>query len=141
MKTSPFRRRRSAAASKRPATVWRCVPNGAPAPSPAGKKQRLITASALATEQKILLLDEPLANLDRKGAAFLMSSLRTLAESGYAVLLVEHRLEQVLPFAHEVWRLRNGSLERQTRPGGALRPPSRRRLSLSPQRQGGRSRS
>ena len=79
-----------------------------------GQKQRLITASALATEQRILLLDEPLANLDRKGAAFLMSSLRTLAESGYAVLIVEHRLEQVLPFAHEVWRLRNGSLERQT---------------------------
>lgn len=79
-----------------------------------GQKQRLITASALATGQKILLLDEPLANLDRKGAVFLMSSLRTLAESGYAVLIVEHRLEQVLPFAHEVWQLRNGSLERQT---------------------------
>ena len=79
-----------------------------------GQKQRLITASALATEQKILLLDEPLANLDRKGAAFLMASLRTLAESGYAVLIVEHRLEQVLPFVHEVWRLKNGSLERQT---------------------------
>ena len=79
-----------------------------------GQKQRLITASALATGQKILLLDEPLANLDRKGAAFLMSSLWTLAESGYAVLIVEHRLEQVLPFAHEVWRLRNGTLERQT---------------------------
>lgn len=79
-----------------------------------GQKQRLITASALTTEQKILLLDEPLANLDRKGAAFLMASLRTLTESGYAVLLVEHRLEQVLPFAHEVWRLRNGTLERQT---------------------------
>lgn len=79
-----------------------------------GQKQRLITASALATGQRILLLDEPLANLDRKGAAFLMSSLRTLAESGYAVLIVEHRLEQVLPFAHEVWRLRNGSLERHT---------------------------
>ncbi|MFR0788998.1 MAG: energy-coupling factor ABC transporter ATP-binding protein [Vescimonas sp.] len=43
-----------------------------------------------------------------------MASLRTLAESGYAVLIVEHRLEQVLPFVHEVWRLRNGSLERQT---------------------------
>ena len=79
-----------------------------------GQKQRLITASALATEQRILLLDEPLANLDRKGAAFLMASLRTLTESGYAVLIVEHRLEQVLPFVHEVWQLRNGSLERQT---------------------------
>ena len=43
-----------------------------------------------------------------------MASLRTLTESGYAVLIVEHRLEQVLPFAHEVWRLRNGTLERQT---------------------------
>ena len=73
-----------------------------------GQKQRLIT------EQRILLLDEPLANLDRKGAAFLMASLRTLTESGYAVLIVEHRLEQVLPFVHEVWQLRNGSLERQT---------------------------
>ena len=79
-----------------------------------GQKQRLVTASALATEQRILLLDEPLANLDRKGAAFLMASLWTLTESGYAVLIVEHRLEQVLPFVHEVWQLRNGSLERQT---------------------------
>ena len=32
-----FRRRRSAAASKKPAAVWRCVPNGAPAHSPAGR--------------------------------------------------------------------------------------------------------
>ena len=30
------------------------------------------------------------------------------------MLIVEHRLEQVLPFVHEVWQLRNGSLERQT---------------------------
>ena len=30
-----------------------------------GQKQRLITAATLATEQKILVLDEPLVNLDR----------------------------------------------------------------------------
>ena len=79
-----------------------------------GQKQRVSLAGVMVDEVKILLFDEPLANLDRKGAAFLMASLRTLTESGYAVLLVEHRLEQVLPFAHEVWRLRNGTLERQT---------------------------
>ncbi|MDE7076909.1 MAG: energy-coupling factor ABC transporter ATP-binding protein, partial [Clostridia bacterium] len=33
-----------------------------------GQKQRLITASTLATGQKILILDEPLANLDIAGA-------------------------------------------------------------------------
>lgn len=39
-RTSPFRRRRSAAASKKPAAVWSCVPNGAPAPLSGGQKQR-----------------------------------------------------------------------------------------------------
>ncbi len=79
-----------------------------------GQKQRLITASALATGQRLILLDEPLANLDRKGTRFLMSSLRALAESGYAVLIVEHRLEQVLPFVDEVWHIRKGTLQRRS---------------------------
>ena len=87
-------------------------PQWATRPLSGGQKQRLITASTLATGQRLLLLDEPLANLDRKGALFLMSSLRALAESGYAVLIVEHRLEQVLPFVHEVWHIRQGTLQR-----------------------------
>ena len=61
-----------------------------------GQKQRLITASTLATGQKILILDEPLANLDIEGATELMNTLRALAGAGYAVLVVEHRLDMVL---------------------------------------------
>lgn len=73
-----------------------------------GQKQRLITASALATGQKILVLDEPLANLDIEGAKLLMNTLRTLAKAGYAVLVVEHRLDMVLPYVDSVWNIRAG---------------------------------
>ncbi|MGN0805897.1 MAG: ABC transporter ATP-binding protein [Candidatus Coproplasma sp.] len=73
-----------------------------------GQKQRLITASTLATGQKILVLDEPLANLDCDGAAYLMNTLRSLAKAGYAVLVVEHRLDMVLPYVDSVWNIRAG---------------------------------
>lgn len=77
-----------------------------------GQKQRLITASTLATGQKILLLDEPLANLDTEGATELMNVLRSLAAAGYAVLVVEHRLDMVLPFVDTVWNIRAGVVNR-----------------------------
>ncbi|MDE5942981.1 MAG: energy-coupling factor ABC transporter ATP-binding protein [Clostridia bacterium] len=73
-----------------------------------GQKQRLITASTLATGQKILILDEPLANLDTVSAEELMNTLRALASAGYAVLVVEHRLDMVLPFVDSVWNIRAG---------------------------------
>lgn len=73
-----------------------------------GQKQRLITASTLATGQRILILDEPLANLDVESANLLMDTLRRLAGAGYAVLVVEHRLDMVLPFVDTVWNIRAG---------------------------------
>ncbi len=73
-----------------------------------GQKQRLITASTLATGQKILILDEPLANLDVESANLLMDTLRQLAKAGYAVLVVEHRLDMILPFVDTVWNIRAG---------------------------------
>lgn len=77
-----------------------------------GQKQRLITAVTLATEQKILLLDEPLANLDKDGAALLMNTLRELAHSGYAVLVIEHRLDMVLPYVDTVWSIKGGKISK-----------------------------
>ena len=70
-----------------------------------GQKQRLITASTLAMGQKIVILDEPLANLDTVGAEMLMSTLRTLAESGYCIVVIEHRLDMVLPFVDRVFHV------------------------------------
>lgn len=75
-----------------------------------GQKQRLITASTLAMGQKIIILDEPLANLDREGAVKLMGTLRTLAKAGYCVMIAEHRLDMVLPYVDAVWHIGGGAV-------------------------------
>ena len=75
-----------------------------------GQKQRLIAASTLAMEQKIIILDEPLANLDTHTAHILLKALRNLANSGYAVLIVEHRLDVVKNYIDKVMRIENKQL-------------------------------
>lgn len=75
-----------------------------------GQRQRLITASTLAMEQKIIILDEPLANLDTHTAHILLKALRNLANSGYAVLIVEHRLDVVKNYIDKVMRIENKQL-------------------------------
>ena len=85
-----------------------------------GQKQRLIMACAFAMGQKTLLLDEPLANLDREGAVRLLRMLKRQAEEGAAVLLVEHRLDMVLPFADAVYTLRDGHLQKEKDPARLL---------------------
>lgn len=74
-----------------------------------GEKQKLITASTLAMQQKILLLDEPLANLDQEAALELLRLLRQLSsDEGYAVMLIEHRLDLVRAFADRVLHFADG---------------------------------
>lgn len=77
-----------------------------------GQKQRLITASTLAMGQKIIILDEPLANLDKDGAAMLMGTLRSLAKAGYCIIVIEHRLDMVLPFVDTVWHIGNKTVRK-----------------------------
>ncbi len=75
-----------------------------------GQKQRLITASTLAMKQKIIILDEPLANLDTNGAHILLSALKKLTQDGYAVFLVEHRLDFVKSYVDKVMWIENKNL-------------------------------
>ncbi len=87
-------------------TKWKCRTLSG------GQKQRLITASTLAMGQKIIILDEPLANLDKDGAAMLMGTLRSLAQAGYCVVVIEHRLDMVLPFVDTVWHIGNKTVRK-----------------------------
>ena len=61
-----------------------------------GEKQKIALAGVLAMKPSILLLDEPLASLDPASASNALKIFRQLADEGLAVLIVEHRVEDVL---------------------------------------------
>lgn len=61
-----------------------------------GEKQKVALAGVLAMRPSILLLDEPLASLDPASAAETLDAVRALADEGMTVLMVEHRVEDVL---------------------------------------------
>jgi energy-coupling factor transport system ATP-binding protein len=71
-----------------------------------GEQQRLAIAGALAAEPGIVVLDEPTANLDPPGMASVFARLGDLvAGRARTVVVVEHRLDAVLPFADRVLAL------------------------------------
>ncbi len=61
-----------------------------------GEKQKVALAGVLAMRPSILLLDEPLASLDPASASETLDAVRSLADEGMTVLMVEHRVEDVL---------------------------------------------
>jgi energy-coupling factor transport system ATP-binding protein len=61
-----------------------------------GEKQKVAVAGVLAMRPSILLLDEPLASLDPASAVETLQMVRRLADEGMAVLLIEHRVEDVI---------------------------------------------
>ncbi|WP_017616231.1 ABC transporter ATP-binding protein [Nocardiopsis salina] len=74
-----------------------------------GEKQRLVVAGALAMRPRLLLLDEPTANLDPEGAALVRGVLqRLLADTEATLVLVEHRVAEVTDLVDRVVVLEPG---------------------------------
>lgn len=57
-----------------------------------GERQRLVIAAAIVARPQVIVLDEPLSQLDPAGTQEVVRVLRRLADEGVTVLLVEHRL-------------------------------------------------
>ena len=74
-----------------------------------GEQQRLFIAQALLTDPRLLLLDEPLANLDLRGAGEVVRLVARLGrERGIAVLLVAHDMNPLLEVMDRVLYLAEG---------------------------------
>lgn len=75
-----------------------------------GQRQRVALASAVAHRPQVLVLDEPLANLDDEGSESLVRIVSALKLRGVAVVVSEHRLAQLEPVADEFVYLDGGRI-------------------------------
>ncbi len=75
-----------------------------------GEQQRLQMARAMASDPKLLLMDEPTANLDPRSVLALEDLIRAASRSGVKVVLVTHNVAQAKRLADEALFLTQGRL-------------------------------
>ena len=76
-----------------------------------GQKQLLNLASVMAMHPKLLILDEPTSRLDPIAASDFLETVRKInRDIGTTVILTEHRLEDVIPWADKVYVMDKGRM-------------------------------
>lgn len=86
-----------------------------------GEQQRLAIAAILAMQPKLIVLDEPTAQLDPAGSRQVLDVLASMAAvHGTTIVLVEHKLEWLAHHADRVILLNKGSLEADGPPDQVL---------------------
>lgn len=90
-----------------------------------GQKQRTAIAATLAMRPRVLVLDEPLSDLDPVGAQEVLGTLRGLArEHGTGVVVIEHRVDEVVPWADRIVLMQDGRIIMDRPPRGAWDDPA-----------------
>ena len=88
----------------------------------AGRK-RLELARALATEPKILLLDEVLAGLNPSEIRDIVPVIRDFCHRGITILMIEHVMQAVMSFAEHVFVLAEGRIIAEGTPAKIVADP------------------
>ena len=86
-----------------------------------GLQQRVEILKTLYRNARVLILDEPTAVLTPREVGELFAVLKRLAEDGTSIIIITHKLEEVLRLSERVYILRKGELtgERRTRAASA----------------------
>mgnify|MGYP002396117528 CR=1 FL=1 len=75
---------------------------------PHGDLKRLELARAMATGPELLLLDEPFAGLGVKEVASLSPVIQKLSEQGHSIIIIEHKLRELMKLVRRVITLHFG---------------------------------
>ena len=86
----------------------------------AGEKERLAIASVLAMAPRLLVLDEPAANLDVAATGELRAALERLARRGLAVVILDHKMGDLARLASRLLVLERGRIVREGPPERVL---------------------
>ena len=73
------------------------------------EKQRIEILKTLFLDCKLLILDEPTAALTPQETDALFSTIRNMIETGLSVILISHKLNEILAVSDRIMVLRNGS--------------------------------
>lgn len=83
-----------------------------------GQKQLLNLASIMAMQPEVLILDEPTSQLDPIAASDFLNTVRKInTELGTTVIITEHRLEDIFPYADRAVVMEKGRVIADDTPG------------------------
>jgi ABC-type sugar transport system ATPase subunit len=75
-----------------------------------GNQQKIVLARWLATDPKVLILDEPTRGIDIGAKAEVHALMAQLAEQGVAILMISSELPEILGMSHRVLVMREGAI-------------------------------
>jgi energy-coupling factor transporter ATP-binding protein EcfA2 len=73
-----------------------------------GEKQKLVIAATLAMGPRVLVLDEPLSDLDPEGKITVLNTIARLNQEGMTIVMAEHNLDLVLQDATRMLVMEKG---------------------------------
>ena len=87
-----------------------------------GERQRVLIARALAQEPRLLLLDEPTANLDIQHQLQVMDLVRSLVDDGLAAVAAMHDLNMASTYCDRIYIMDEGRVVASGTPAEVLQP-------------------
>lgn len=81
-----------------------------------GQKRRVAIAGVLATDPKILILDEPIAGLDPVSRENFMKLIQQLNEAGITIIMISHNMDGLAEYASRIVAVDSGRIVRDGTP-------------------------